>query len=47
MLVPLAAIVIFLGIYPSPILNMMTSSLNTLSALLQHADAAAMLGMVP
>ncbi|MDH3252126.1 MAG: NADH-quinone oxidoreductase subunit M [Ignavibacteria bacterium] len=45
MLVPLAAIVIFLGIYPSPILDMMTSSVNHLADLLQQAHATTMLGL--
>jgi NADH-quinone oxidoreductase subunit M len=45
MLVPLAAIVIFLGIYPSPILDMMTASVNHLADLLQQAQATTMLGL--
>jgi NADH-quinone oxidoreductase subunit M len=45
MLVPLAAIVIFLGIYPSPILDLMTASLNHLAALVQQANAATMMGV--
>jgi NADH-quinone oxidoreductase subunit M len=45
MLVPLAAIVIFLGIYPAPILDLMNSSINQLATVLQHASAAAMLGL--
>ncbi len=44
MLVPLAIIVIFLGIYPSPMINLMNSSLNELSSLLQSAGRATMMG---
>jgi NADH-quinone oxidoreductase subunit M len=44
MLVPLAAIVIFLGIYPAPLINLMTSSLNELSSVLQAAGRTAMVG---
>ncbi len=44
MLVPLAAIIIFLGIYPSPVLDLMTTSLNHLAALVQQANAATMMG---
>jgi NADH-quinone oxidoreductase subunit M len=42
MLATLGIIVIFFGIYPAPILNLMNSSLNTLAALLQHGAPAAM-----
>jgi len=45
MLVPLAVIVIFLGIYPSPILDLMNSSMNHLAGLVQEASTAAMLGV--
>ena len=45
MLVPLAAIVIFLGIYPSPVLDLMNSSMNYLSDLLQHAGETGVVGM--
>ena len=45
MLVPLAAIVIFLGVYPSPMIDLMTSSLNHLSGILQAAGRTAMLGL--
>jgi NADH-quinone oxidoreductase subunit M len=45
MLVPLAAIVIFLGVYPSPMLNLMNSSMNSLAELLQRAGSALMIGM--
>lgn len=44
MLVPLAAIVIFLGIYPSPVLNLMNASLNHLAEILHTAQAATMMG---
>jgi NADH-quinone oxidoreductase subunit M len=44
MLATLGVIVIFFGIYPAPILNLMNSSLNTLAALLQHGVPAAMTG---
>ena len=44
MLATLGVIVIFLGVYPAPILNLMNSSLNTLAALLQHGAPAAMTG---
>jgi NADH-quinone oxidoreductase subunit M len=45
MLVPLAAIVIFLGIYPSPILDLMSSSMNYLAGILHQAGSAGMLGV--
>jgi NADH-quinone oxidoreductase subunit M len=45
MLVPLAVIVIFLGIYPSPILDLVNSSMNHLAGLVQEASTAAMLGV--
>jgi NADH-quinone oxidoreductase subunit M len=46
MLATLGVIVIFFGVYPSPILNLMSSSLNTLAALLrQGAPAVMMSGM--
>jgi NADH-quinone oxidoreductase subunit M len=44
MLVSLAVIVIFLGIYPSPVLDLMNASLNSLSGILQHAGTAPMIG---
>jgi NADH-quinone oxidoreductase subunit M len=44
MLTSLAVIVIFLGIYPSPVLDLMTTSLNALAGILQQGGAAAMLG---
>jgi NADH-quinone oxidoreductase subunit M len=45
MLVPLAVIVIFLGIYPSPILDLMNSSINLLSEILQQTGSAGMMGV--
>ncbi len=45
MLATLAVIVIFLGIYPAPVLDLMNASLNTLAELLQHTGSAAMLGV--
>ncbi len=45
MLVPLAVIVIFLGIYPSPVLDLMNTSLNHLAEILQNAGKAAMMGI--
>ncbi|MBX2992584.1 MAG: NADH-quinone oxidoreductase subunit M [Bacteroidetes bacterium] len=44
MLVPLAVIVIFLGIYPSPVLDLMNTSLNHLAELLHTAQGAVMMG---
>ena len=44
MLATLGVIVVFFGIYPAPILNLMNSSLNTLAALLQQGAPAAMTG---
>jgi NADH-quinone oxidoreductase subunit M len=45
MLWPLAIIVIFLGVYPSPILNMMNTSLNALAGILDQARQVTMMGM--
>jgi NADH-quinone oxidoreductase subunit M len=45
MLVPLAVLVIFLGIYPSPVLDLMTTSLNHLAGILEEAGNMTMLGM--
>ncbi len=45
MLVPLAAIVIFLGIYPAPVLNLMNTSMNYLAELLHHAGSASVMGL--
>ena len=36
-LVPLAAIVIFLGIYPSPVINLMSTSVNQLVSFVNAA----------
>jgi NADH-quinone oxidoreductase subunit M len=43
-LVPLAVIVIFLGIYPSPMIDLMTSAVNTLVEVVQKGGATAMMG---
>lgn len=43
-LVPLAVIVIFLGIYPSPMIDLMTSSVNTLVDVLTKGATVALLG---
>jgi len=45
MLVPLAIIVIVLGIWPSPMLDLMNTSVNHLAGLLQNAPAAVMMGL--
>ncbi len=45
MLVTLAVIVVFLGIYPAPILDLMTASMNSLAGLLQHAGTTAIMGI--
>jgi NADH:ubiquinone oxidoreductase subunit 4 (subunit M) len=45
MLASLAVIVIVLGIYPAPVLNLMNASLNQLAGLLAHAGTGAMLGV--
>jgi NADH-quinone oxidoreductase subunit M len=44
MLATLAIIVIFCGIYPAPVLDLMNSSLNLLSSILQQSGTAAMIG---
>ena len=44
MLASLAVVVIFLGIYPSPMLNLMTASMNHLAELLQNSAAVAPIG---
>jgi NADH-quinone oxidoreductase subunit M len=44
MLVPLAAIVIFLGIYPSPILELMNSSMNQLAEILRVSGSMMPMG---
>jgi NADH-quinone oxidoreductase subunit M len=43
-LVPLAVIVIFLGIYPAPMINLMTSAVNTLVDVLNKGGGMAMIG---
>ena len=43
-LVPLAIIVIFLGIYPSPMINLMTSAVNTLVDVVVKGGGVAMIG---
>ena len=43
-LVPLAVIVIFLGIYPSPMINLMTSAVNTLVDVVNRGGGMALLG---
>lgn len=43
-LAPLAAIVIFLGVYPSPVIDLMSSSVNRLVEFLQIHGAAVMTG---
>jgi len=45
MLLPLAAIVIFLGIYPSPVLDLMNSSINYLADILHHSANSVMMGV--
>lgn len=45
MLVSLAVIVIFLGIYPAPVLDLMSTSLNSLAGVLQNAGAQGMMGV--
>lgn len=44
MLATLAVIVIFLGIYPAPVLDLMNASMNSLAGIMQHAGAAGMMG---
>jgi NADH-quinone oxidoreductase subunit M len=43
-LVPLAVIVIFLGIYPSPAIDLMTSAVNTLVDVVQKSNGLVLLG---
>jgi NADH-quinone oxidoreductase subunit M len=43
-LVPLALIVIFLGIYPSPAINLMSSAVNTLVDVVSKSGTMAMIG---
>jgi NADH-quinone oxidoreductase subunit M len=45
MLVSLAVIVIFLGIYPAPVLDLMNASMNSLAGILQHAGTSGTMGM--
>ena len=45
MLVTLAVIVIFLGIYPAPVLDLMNASMNSLAGIMQHAGATGMVGI--
>ncbi len=45
MLASLAVVVIFCGIYPAPVLNLMNSSLNYLSDILQNSAGTVMIGM--
>jgi NADH-quinone oxidoreductase subunit M len=45
MLATLAVIVIICGIYPAPVLDLMNSSINYLSGILQHAPTAMLSGM--
>jgi NADH-quinone oxidoreductase subunit M len=45
MLVSLAVIVIFLGIYPAPVLDLMSTSVNSLAGLLQNAGMQGMMGV--
>ena len=43
-LVPLAVIVIVLGIYPSPAIDLMTSAVNTLVDVVQKSNGLVLLG---
>jgi NADH-quinone oxidoreductase subunit M len=45
MLVTLAVIVLFLGIYPAPILDLMNASMNSLAGIMQHAGTTGMVGI--
>jgi NADH-quinone oxidoreductase subunit M len=45
MLASLGIVVIFCGIYPAPVLNLMNSSLNYLSDILQNSAGTVMIGM--
>jgi NADH-quinone oxidoreductase subunit M len=45
MLVTLAVIVIFLGIYPSPVLDLMSTSLNSLAGVLQNTGMPGIMGV--
>ena len=43
-LIPLAVIVIILGIYPSPMINLMSASVNALVDVVSKGAAVAMIG---
>jgi NADH-quinone oxidoreductase subunit M len=43
-LIPLAIIVIFLGIYPSPAINLMTTTVNTLVDVVNKGNGMALIG---
>ena len=43
-LIPLAVIVIFLGIYPAPMINLMSSAVNTLVDVVNKGGAVALIG---
>ena len=43
-LVPLAIIVIFLGIYPSPMINLMSAAVNTLVDVVGKSNGMALIG---
>jgi NADH-quinone oxidoreductase subunit M len=45
MLVTLAVVVIFLGIYPAPVLDLMSTSVNSLAGILQTAGMQGMMGV--
>ena len=44
MLIPLAIIVIILGIYPAPMVDMMTTSVNTLVGVVLNGGGIAVIG---
>ena len=44
MLVPLAVIVIFLGLYPAPMIDLMSSAVNTLVGAMRPENGVAILG---
>jgi NADH:ubiquinone oxidoreductase subunit 4 (subunit M) len=44
MLIPLAAIVIVLGIYPAPMIDLMTSAVNTLVDVVHRGGGMALVG---
>lgn len=45
MLATLAVIVIFLGIYPAPMINLLNSSMNHLAEFLQQNGATGIVGI--